>query len=787
MIKKIISAVLFTLVLTNAGAQRATLQSRLFDTNKQAIDAATIVLLHANDSSYVASTLSDSLGFFKVEGAVGERYFIQVQHLAYEKLSIPVSFGTSVLPDSFFLKNNATNIKEVSVTGRRPAVKMIDNRLIYDVSQINKLRTEETAFGSLKNIPGIFIQDDNVRLVGSSKVNLMINGQQTTLSTENIIAMLKSTLASRVKEVQVMYSAPPQYNVTGALINVVLKDNKSEAPLMQGEVKLGVTQRSYLGENVNANLFYSSAKLDMELMYSGSSDKRKNDLDLSIKHQFKGTEYDITQDAKNTANTKDHLAQLSAKYKLDNKDALSFAYTLNYTDGKTNGKTLSSFSSNALKSNSQTDNTSTKQIYLHNAKFQFNSHAAFNVGVDYTFYKDPSEQAFSETDNASATKFITQSGQKINKGLFFANASNTLWSGTLNYGLNASLSHNQNNYSYTQLQAGNFKPDTADMKNTRIEELTVTPFVGYAKDLSEKLSVQFGLKGEYYTMKDKSGATDKTLWDRMDMYPNANVSYTFSAKHIVQLSFESYTTYPTYWAINPVTMYQSSYTFIAGNRYLTPSRTYSTQLNYIVNQKYVVTSYYERTNDYLIQMPYQRTDALNLVYRYENVDNFSLFGVAFTLPFNIGTVVDSKAVLNVFRMIEKDNNYYDIAYNRACNSFDVMLNNSITISKKPSIKLDLSGYYTYNRIQGIYDLGSTYDVSSGIKWTFADGRASLQAKVSDLFKTNLPDIKVRYRSQYSNQAVDQDTRLYSVSFSYRFGGYNKNSQINVDKARFSRN
>ena len=787
MIKKIVSSIVFALILINVGAQRATVQSRLFDINKQAIDAATIVLLHAKDSSYVSSTLSDSLGFFKIEGVLGEQYFIQVQHLAYEKLWIPITFeNASALPDSFFLKSNATNIKEVSVNGRRPAVKMLDNKLVYDVSQMNKLRTEESAFGSLKNIPGIFIQEDNIRLVGSSKVNLMINGQQTTLSTENIITMLKSILASRVKEVQVMYSAPPQYNVTGALINVVLKDNLSETPLIQGEVKLGVMQRTNLGEYGNANLLYSSSKLDMELMYSGSSSKRKNDMDLNIIHQYKGDKYYIAQEAENVTDTKDHLAQLSAKYKMDNKDALSVAYTLNYTDNKGDGSTSSSFSNSSFVNRSQTNTADKKQIYFHNAKLQFNSHAAFNLGVDYTFYKDPSEQNFAETDNSSATKFKTQSGQKINKGLFFANASNALWSGTLSYGVNTSFSHNQNDYSYSEQLAGTFKPDTTDMKNTKIEEFTVTPFVGFSKDLSEKMSLQFGFKGEYYTMKDKSTSSDKTLWDRFDVYPNLNLSYTFTPKRIVQLSFESYTTYPTYWAVNPVTVYESSYTFISGNRYLTPSRTYSTQLNFIANQKYVVTGFFERTNDYLIQMPYQKTDALNLVYRFENVDNFSMFGVAFTLPFNIGTILDSKAVLNVFRMIEKDADYYDMSYNRACNTFDLMLNNSITISKKPSIKLYLSGYYTYDRIQGLYDLGSTYDVSGGIKWTFASDRASLQAKVSDLFKSNLPDIKVRYRTQYSNQDVDQDTRVYSLSFTYRFGGYNKNNKIEVDKSRFYR-
>jgi hypothetical protein len=749
---------------------------------------ATVVLLQAKDSSYISSAISDTLGFFRMNNLPSGNYILQVQHLAFDKLVLPLSLGNGkVLPDTLFLKSNAVNISEVSVKAHRPVVKMIDNRLVYNTTQMNQLKTEDNAFGMLKNIPGLLVQDDKIGLIGSSKLNLMINGLLSSLSTENIIAMLKSIPASRVKEVQLMYSAPAQYNVTGSLVNIILKDNESSTPNWQGEFTLGASQGVYTNEFGRANLLYSSNKFNTEMLYNGSNTKEEQGIDFSVKHLLNNNNYFISQNINDIQKSNDHLLQLNTHYKTDKKDDLSLAYTFNYTRAIPDGQTQSRFAGKDIPSTSSLTNTSKNEdIYLHNIKLQFDSHAKFKLGGDYTFYHDPSEQTFSEAGANSETKFRTNSGQSIHKGILSFSVNDSLLGCNINYGLNSTFSHNTNNYSFLQLKSGNFVPDTSNVKDTKIEEFTSTPFINVTRSLSEKLSLQIGLKGEYYTMKDKT-SDSKTLWERFDVYPNLDLSYIVNDKNMLQLSFNSYTTYPTYWSINPVSSYSSSYTIISGNRYLKPSRTYSGQLNYIFCQKYSLTAFYERNNDYLIQLPYQLSNALNLVYRFENVDQMSIAGFSVVVPFKIGKVVSSSAVVNAFRMTEKDDNFYEMSFNRSCNSFDFVLNNSIVLSQKPALNLDITGYYTYDRIQGIYNIGSTYDVSCGLKWSFAQSRASLLLKVKDLFNANMPVTQVRYRNQYSDQKYDYDTRRLSLSFTYRFGGYQQKSKVEIDKSRFSRN
>ena len=48
------------------------------------------------------------------------------------------------------------------------------------------------------------------------------------MSYEQLINLLKNTPASRVEKAEVMYSAPPQYHVRGAAINLILKGQGKE-------------------------------------------------------------------------------------------------------------------------------------------------------------------------------------------------------------------------------------------------------------------------------------------------------------------------------------------------------------------------------------------------------------------------------------------------------------------------------------------------------------------------------------------------------------------------------
>ena len=75
----------------------------------------------------------------------------------------------------------------------------------------------------LTQLPGVSEQDGGLTLAGAGGVTVILNGKPSTMSTEQLASLLRSTPVERIEKAEVMYSTPPQYHVRGAAINLVLR------------------------------------------------------------------------------------------------------------------------------------------------------------------------------------------------------------------------------------------------------------------------------------------------------------------------------------------------------------------------------------------------------------------------------------------------------------------------------------------------------------------------------------------------------------------------------------
>lgn len=65
-----------------------------------------------------------------------------------------------------------------------------------------------------------------------------------------------------------MYSAPPEYHVRGAVINIVLK--RSNDYSFQGEVNADYTNQYFNGGGANGNFRFSTPKMAIDVMYGAN-------------------------------------------------------------------------------------------------------------------------------------------------------------------------------------------------------------------------------------------------------------------------------------------------------------------------------------------------------------------------------------------------------------------------------------------------------------------------------------------------------------------------------------
>ncbi len=784
--KLFLLTVLFCLSLFSFG-QDYLLKGTVTNESNQTVEAVTCILQNIDDTLYMKTVITDAAGRFEFDGIKSGSYRLKLQHLAYEsdEHSIIVNSDDELPP--FVLRSLSKDLNEIVVSGERPVVKADAGKLIYDVPQLIRNKAVSNAYESLQNVPGVIGTGDNLQLVGSSEYTILINGQQTSMSKEQLIGLLKTMPASRVGNIEIMYSAPPQYNIRGAAINVILKDQSEGVPVLQGEGNMEYRQAFYAGYGARANLIYTKPSFNADLTVGVDKSKGWGDSHMFAIHHFDGHKYDITQDNRSKNDSRDLNIRLGLGYTFKNKDKLRLVYTGNIGDSESipSSKTVFLQDENPY-SNIRSYSEKSGDDNLHNLKLEYNSHKKLNIGADYTFYNDPATERYYDysEENVLQRTFKTETGQRINKAVLFANHTVALpskWN--LNYGANFTVSGNNNKYDYYRT------PESAtvdSVNNTKQKEYSGSVFAGFTKTFGAKLSAQASVSLNYYRATIDIMGDRKTLWNDFQPFVNANLTYTHNPDRILQFSFSSDIDYPPYWALSTDRFQINAYSLAEGNPELKFSRKYKSQLVFIMKRKYMAGAFFEHVPDRYIQLPYQSQDRLENVFQMVNLDYARQYGMFFIVPFAIEKVWDAKVTLNLMRQEQKKDDFYDTPFNRSMNTFVVNMSNTFNISSKPNIKLDVSAFYMYGAIQGIYDIGQMWNMDTGLKWTSSDNRIELMLRGQDIFKIGKQTTKIDYMNQYNTMRINPNAPALKLSFTYRFGNYKKAKIEEVDTSRFGR-
>ncbi len=762
------------------------IKGKVIDSASNGIDGVAVIL-HTHDSVYVDAFVTDDSGLFEFNVEDGS-YRLLFQHLLYEAMEMAVEkqdIGNITLQEKDY------KIDEIVVKAERPQVKVEGGTLIYDTPQLIQNKPVNNAFEAIKELPGISGTDEKVELLGARGLHIIINGQLTTMSLEQVIAMLKTIPASRVKSTEIMYNAPAKYNVKGALINIILEQATQDGESLQGEAGADYYQRHYASGQIRTNLLYSTPKLSIDFLASGKKGRGYGGEDMFARHTLKDEIVEVNQINRGKYKPNNATARLGIDYLFNNNDKLSVSY---YIDaGKSDAKRTSSTEFNYLAEGNKVPNFSTTSVdnksTLQNARLQYTGHAGITAGADYTNYHNPEVQHFlNNQKDIPSTDMLNNSKQNINKWLGFINHTYTFgedW--VFNYGINGSYTLSDTKIDYLYNNGSGYISDEDKRLDDKQKEYGGSLF-GELSHTFGKFSATVSLKGEYFRSDYTSNGKKSVLWDDWAFFPNASLSYMFSPSNILQLNVSSDKTYPSYWSINPQTTYLNSYSVIVGNPSLKPSRSYEGQLLYIFKQKYIFMAFVQYEPDYFTQLPYQSSDELIHSFRFENFDFQLLTGLGAVVPVTIGSRWDTRFQVQGMRLQEKSDNFYDSPFNNHKYFTRISMNNTINISDaKPNLKLTLSGYYTSPAIQGIFELGNTYDVSAGLKWTFAEDKGILTLNYNNIFNSNIPkSIVVNTGTQYSKMRNIDSSGYFGISFSWKFGGFKEKKHDKVDASRFGK-
>lgn len=750
--------------INNVYAQKIT--GVITDRDNNPIEFATIVL-QTTDSVFLNSAYTDSVGRFSIKTDTLP-VIITIQHLMYE--TYQKKCNTKAI-GSIQMNEKSQMLSEVSIIGEYPLVRVIDGKMTYNMSQLLTDKMATSIYDAILKLPGIHIQKGTFQLIGANNVTILINGKKTNMDENQLNNLLKNMPKERIREAEVMYSAPPQYHVRGAVINLVLDNAIYDTQQLQGQINTLYNQGYYKNFQGGVTILYNTPKTLTDFLYSFGYNQVRTGQEIISQHIFNDQVSDINQSDRGYSVKPIHTIRLGNDWLINDKDKITLAYTAEIQPW------MRSFnSSNGTYSDSENKKNTDKPVQMHNIALNYTSGFGFSTGIDFTSYKNHTTQHYRERMEGKEDFFDARSKQDIRRLSFYADQSHSLGKGwTLNYGTKFSFASDKSSQIYHSSVSHNWSDYDS---NSQLNEYTYDLYAGFSKRFANNLSLNASLTGEYYKHKKI---------DYRSLFPMMEITYTANPVSVFQLSVSSDKVYPSYWEMQNTTSYLNGYTEIQGNTDLRPAKNYSFQLNYIWKSKYIFTLFTNYTDDFFCQIPYQSSDRLMLIYKTLNFDYSAKLGFNMMIPFRISRIFESRFILNGYYDKMKSDHYHDLSFTKNNLAIYTNLDNTFAISSKPNIKAELSGSYISRNIQGPMTINAMYRIDTGIKWTFNRNKAELSLKVNDIFNSWAPkELNLQYQTQNLRMKEVVDSRRISLSFTYRFGDFKPKAHKEVDQSRFGK-
>lgn len=734
-----------------------TISGKIIDSEQRPIEGATIVL-QTVDSIYIDASISNADGIFTLNGQQ-EKYRLIIQHLLFHTKQVT---GNGKNAGTIQLQPQDYALDEVVVKAERPFVKVENGRLGYNLVVLSEKQVVNNAYEALMRLPGVQESKGALTLVGAGNLTVILNGKPTTMDVGQLETLLRNTPVSRVEKAEVMYSAPPEYHVRGAVINVVLK--RSNDYSFQGEVSADYKNQYFNSGGMKGNFRLSTPKMTFDVMYGANDVKNMEYIDLDSRHALKNERYDISQNEQLRSKYWNHNFRTAFEYNFNDNHTINVIYTGSYSPDQHN--------SSETTGNYQTSNVDKYlDTQMNNVTLQYHSGFGLEIGGDYTHYKSDNHQSlYADYQDGRQSSFSMVGGQRIDRYSIYADQKHSLSKGwSLGYGASYRFAKDRDFQTYDKV-VGDIH--TQNMYSD-LKEQTTNFYVSLSKNYETGVSFSVSATGEYYTIGN---------YHKWAVYPQASLTYFKTPKHTFQFSLSTDKTYPGYWDMQSSVSYLNGYTELWGTPGLKPMTNYNLNGSYILKQKYIFNLFFMHTPDYFIQTPYQSTDRLALIYKNTNWNYMQLWGANIILPFKTGNWLDSRLTVAGMQMRQRCDDFFDIPFNRKKWVFSAMLDNTFKVNK--NLAFELMGNVQTPVIQGTFDIESIFNLTAGLKWSFANDRMSLSARCNDILNTGMPKTKVRFKGQDLDMNSAFYSRAFTLNLSYRFGGYKKKNLKEVDTSRF---
>ncbi len=768
--------------------------------DQKIIDAATVTLFKANDSSLVKINLTDKKGNFSFEQIPFGKYYLlatSTGHLKTYSSTLEIKSDAPVSAGILQLTNNIKTLSAVNVTAiiKKPLIeRKIDRTIINVDASVTNAGT--TALEVLEKAPGVTVdKDGNISLKGKQGVMIMMDGKPAYLSGQELANLLKNMPSSSIDQIEIMTNPSAKYDASGNSGVINIKTKKEKMKGLNGSLSAGIIQSKFTRTNNSLNLNYRKGKINLFGNYGLSYWQGYNDLTLERKFRNVSTkELETIFDQQSLMNHNSTFQNLKVgmDFYADKKNTLGIVLSGYVNPGNNTGdnttllKNASDHTDSIAKAISSQHRKSNNFSANLNFRHEFDTTGKeFTVDMDYLTYYQTSGQLFDNSflnPDYSPLRPATQLMGTLPSTVNIYSAKTDFVfplkkSAKLEAGLKSSYVTTDNDALYQNRTPTGYETDEGKTNHFIYKENINAGYLNYSRQI-KKWGLQLGLRAENTNAKghqvgNATRPDSSFTKNYVNLFPTAYVSFEADKKNTFSLNYGRRIDRPDYQDLNPFYYFLDQYTYEVGNTLLQPQFTDNIELSHTYNGFLTTTINYSKTNNAISDVLKQITSERKTFQTKGNIASKTNYGLAVSANFPVTKFFSTNIYSNVVHDNFKGALNGDYLNVNAITFFS-NINNQFKFKKGWSA--ELSGFYRSKGIEGQIVMNPMWRMDAGVAKQVFKNKGTLKFSVRDIFKTQNFSGFVTYQDIDVYIKNIRDSRSASLTFSYRFGKPVKNQQ-----------
>ena len=779
------------LMVAAAGAQAQNLPAvsgSVRSTAGSPIEFATVTLHRAADSTVVKTEFSDAQGAFQLAQTTAGRYRVSAAQVGFERqwspafevVGQPVAVPPLALPTSA-----ATALKEVTVVGRRPLFETLADRTVVNVEG-STLAAGNSSLDVLARSPGVTLDgNNNLALRGKQGLLVLIDGKRQPMTGTELADYLRALPADQLKNIELITNPPAKYDAQGGagIIAINLKKDQRQGTNGTANLSYGYSPYDKTTAGLTLNHRHKRVNLFGSYAYANRDGVDKLDIQRSFYQAQDGVRRlvgGIAQTSVQNLSTASHTWKVGADYNLsdatvvgaavsglDNRAPLreSTTHTALFDANNRLTETYQAVSTRGFDS----PNAGANLTYKHTFAADSNGRRELTADVDYARYTSRRPQDLSTFFELSGRPTLLLEGDQ-NGDLSIRSAkvdySHPLSkTARLEAGAKASQVRSDNAVQFTQTVNGISTVDASRSNRFRYDENITAAYLSYHQTRG-RLNVQAGLRGEQTQATGQQTVGDGSFRRRYgQLFPSLGLKQTLSERHEVSLSLNRRIDRPGYGQLNPFRVIIDPTTAGSGNPNLRPQTSYNFEVGHTYRQKFSASLSYSLTDQPIVNVVQPLTDS-TVVAQPANLGRQQHLGLTLTAPVELAKwwTLHTTGVLYFNRF---EGNLAGNSLNAGRANFNLTSNSTFTLGK--TWRAELNARYQGQDRYGFFLVQPFGTLTLGLEKSVWDRKGTLKLNVADVLYTR----QIRATSAYENYAerIHQrgDSRVATLSFSYRFG------------------